>query len=247
MNTKLLLLFSAILETQDGLNKVVDQDWKDKGRNWLRAVWTEAGEAMDYLPWPWWKKPTGSLFASDTLRQQFNLELADILCFGMSDMMDKAARTGHSIAYVACALETCEEEAECYYALGQSDVPHLIEGIAASALGVEYVPTFNAGKLFAAAKLSGLGVPGLVAYFYGKNELNHFRQEHGYKEGKYRKNWGTKTEVREDNICLANVIEGYRALYTSDDDLIAHIQSGHFASHVRTNLAMEYNNLPPLD
>ena len=43
----------------------------------------------------------------------------------------------------------------------------------------------------------------LFRQYVGKNVLNFFRQDHGYKEGSYRKSWGG----REDNEHLVEVLE----------------------------------------
>jgi hypothetical protein len=43
----------------------------------------------------------------------------------------------------------------------------------------------------------------LFRQYVGKNVLNFFRQDHGYKEGTYRKTWNE----REDNEHLVDVLE----------------------------------------
>ena len=43
----------------------------------------------------------------------------------------------------------------------------------------------------------------LFALYVGKNVLNRFRQDHGYKEGSYRKLWAG----REDNEHLIEILE----------------------------------------
>ena len=42
----------------------------------------------------------------------------------------------------------------------------------------------------------------LFAAYVGKNVLNFFRQDHGYKDGSYRKTW----QGREDNEHLAELL-----------------------------------------
>lgn len=47
-----------------------------------------------------------------------------------------------------------------------------------------------------------LDIEGLYKYYIGKNVLNKFRQDHGYKEGTYVKVWGES----EDNEYLMSIL-----------------------------------------
>ncbi len=46
-------------------------------------------------------------------------------------------------------------------------------------------------------------LPELFRLYVGKNVLNHFRQDHGYKTGSYRKLW----QGREDNTHLVEILD----------------------------------------
>jgi hypothetical protein len=48
-----------------------------------------------------------------------------------------------------------------------------------------------------------LALPELFRLYVGKNVLNHFRQDHGYKSGAYRKTW----QGREDNAHLMEILD----------------------------------------
>jgi hypothetical protein len=50
---------------------------------------------------------------------------------------------------------------------------------------------------------SGLNLESLYQLYVGKNILNQFRQDHGYKEGTYKKLW----EGREDNVVMQGILE----------------------------------------
>ncbi|HIP19342.1 MAG TPA: dUTPase, partial [Sulfurovum sp.] len=62
-------------------------------------------------------------------------------------------------------------------------------------------------KLMAAfidvAMQSGLNLDTLYTLYVGKNILNQFRQDHGYKEGTYIKIWNGK----EDNVTMQSILE----------------------------------------
>jgi hypothetical protein len=50
---------------------------------------------------------------------------------------------------------------------------------------------------------SGLNIDTLYRLYIGKNILNKFRQDHGYKEGTYIKIWNGK----EDNVTMQRILE----------------------------------------
>ena len=53
------------------------------------------------------------------------------------------------------------------------------------------------------AMQSGLNLDSLYKLYVGKNILNQFRQDHGYKEGTYMKIWNGK----EDNVTMQSILE----------------------------------------
>ena len=58
----------------------------------------------------------------------------------------------------------------------------------------------------------GVTAAQLFREYVSKNVLNHFRQDHGYKTGEYRKFW----DGSEDNVHLAQILHGLPA---SDEEL----------------------------
>ena len=50
---------------------------------------------------------------------------------------------------------------------------------------------------------SGLNLSALYNLYVGKNILNQFRQDHGYKEGTYIKIWNGK----EDNVIMQRILD----------------------------------------
>ena len=51
--------------------------------------------------------------------------------------------------------------------------------------------------------MSGLDLESLYKLYVGKNILNQFRQDHGYKDGSYIKVWDGK----EDNVVMKKIWE----------------------------------------
>lgn len=235
---KLEAAFLQVCKNQDEVNEHITKGWKHVEREWFRAIWTECGEAMGYLTWPWWKNISDRKFATEQERLDFYVELCDILHFGVSEML---ARNPSITSTPSVAAKLAEHASFVLDRPGHTLVEE-VEKVATEAL-VHY--RFDTVSFFRACQLSGLGVVGVLAYYVGKNVLNHFRQENGYKERKYRKNWGTAAKPEEDNVHLAAIVENIRAIY-SEDRILDKVISGDFAATVKHNLYMTYNNLEPL-
>lgn len=73
-----LSYFDRMLEMQNELNtKTAGAQWLERGLPWRRAIYMEAAEAIDSLPWKWWKSAEVDL---DNLA----LELIDVWHFVLS-------------------------------------------------------------------------------------------------------------------------------------------------------------------
>jgi len=80
------------------------------------------------------------------------------------------------------------------------DFRHEIERFAASTLAAQQ--QFDVKGFARLMRASGLKFDDLYRRYVGKNVLNLFRQDHGYKDGSYRKVWGE----REDNEHLVELV-----------------------------------------
>ena len=58
-------------------------------------------------------------------------------------------------------------------------------------------------QFFICCKISGLSFTWLQKIYIGKNCLNKFRQDNGYKEGTYIKVWNNQ----EDNVVMLSILE----------------------------------------
>jgi len=58
-------------------------------------------------------------------------------------------------------------------------------------------------EFFALVVMSGLDLDTLYRLYVGKNILNQFRQDHGYKDGSYIKIW----DGEEDNVVMKRIWE----------------------------------------
>ncbi|MGD8347664.1 MAG: dUTP diphosphatase [Gammaproteobacteria bacterium] len=180
----------VMLEMQDAMNSRVNPDWRSAGNAWYRAIWTECAEMLDHYGWKWWKHQQPDL-------EQVKLELVDIMHFAMSDYLlqddDDAA--------VAARIE-----AELRAPRGEGDIRESIEQMAQSTIAGR---TMHYSDFARVMSLIDMSFDELYRHYVGKNVLNFFRQDHGYKEGSYVKLW----DGREDNEHLVEVV----AALDSDD------------------------------
>jgi dimeric dUTPase (all-alpha-NTP-PPase superfamily) len=179
----------VMLELQDNMNTKVNENWRTQGFEWYRAIWIECGELMDHYGWKWWKKQSPDV-------EQVELELIDIWHFGLSILL----QSGASTADIANSIES-----HLIIETDESDFKVDLERFAADVLNSKSFSVSEFGRLMAGINMD---FDKLYVGYVGKNVLNFFRQDHGYKDGTYVKVWSGK----EDN---EHLVEASRALDTS--------------------------------
>ena len=179
MHNQLLVM----LEMQDAMNTRVNPDWRNAGNAWYRAIWTECAEMLDHYGWKWWKHQPPDL-------EQVRLELVDILHFAMSDYLLREANAAAAAKRI---------EAELAEPGGESDIRVAIESLAQSTLARQ---SMHFGGFANVMALIDMDFDLLYRMYIGKNVLNFFRQDHGYRQGSYVKVW----DGREDNEHLSEIL-----------------------------------------
>ena len=173
-----------MLTMQYNMNTRVHENWSEQNFEWYRAAWIECGELIDHYGYKWWKKQEPDL-------EQVRLEVIDIWHFGMSALFGD----GKNIEQIATEIDA-ELVAHEPSGLG---VREATEELALHCLQTR---GFSPSRFWDLMLASGLDFDGLYAAYVGKNVLNFFRQDHGYKEGTYIKNWAG----REDNEHLVELV-----------------------------------------
>ena len=173
----------VMLEMQDAMNARVNPDWRSAGNAWYRAIWTECAEMLDHYGWKWWKHQQPDL-------DQVQLELVDILHFAMSDYL-LHDDDNHAVA--------ARIEAELSAPNPGDDIRVAIEVMAQSTIAQQ---SMHFSDFATVMNLIEMDFDALYRSYVGKNVLNFFRQDHGYKDGSYIKVW----QDREDNEHLVEVI-----------------------------------------
>lgn len=181
-----------MLKLQDSMNTKVHADWREQNFEWYRAIWIESAELLDHYGWKWWKKQI-----PDT--EQVILELIDIWHFGLSALIMEGADHNTIASEIELKLKTAEKG---------SDFRADLEDFTLSTLSSKSFHVDKFAKLMADMDLS---FEQLFKSYVGKNVLNFFRQDHGYQDGSYLKQWSG----REDNEHLVDILS---QLDSSADD-----------------------------
>lgn len=187
-----------MLSMQADMNARVNPAWLTAGYQYLRAAAIEGAEALDHAGWKWWKKQDRDL-------GQLRMELVDIWHFALSDAWvlsegDREAAAEWLLWDLTDAGRNhVHFDSEAYF-LDQMDMLSRIELL----IGLAVVRRFDTALFETLLSDCGMTWDGLYRSYVGKNVLNFFRQDNGYKEGTYRKVW----DDREDNVHLAEILAG---------------------------------------
>ncbi|MBO9490879.1 dUTP diphosphatase [Endozoicomonas sp. G2_1] len=199
-----------MLALQDAMNTKVSATWRDNNYEWYRAIWVECAEMLDHYGWKWWKHQEIDV-------AQVQLELVDIFHFGLSLRLVAGGDVGAIASQVVNEFEQLEQDNQ------QGDFKVALEALASAAVSEK---AFDALAFAQCLLLIDMDLTELFRQYVGKNTLNFFRQDHGYKDGSYIKVW----HGQEDNEVLATVV---KALDPSADD---------FQSQVYQALQSNYPN-----
>lgn len=178
-----------MLSLQEGVNSIINPRWKQAGQAWHRAIWMECAELLEREgDWKWWK--AAPRFASDQERaehlEQQHIELCDIWHF----ILSWALEDGLPPAELLPAAD----------ASSNADKFTIIEALVASAIAHELPATLE--HFHQLCHIFELDLDRLFQLYVGKNVVNRFRQDRGYKQGSYQKVFGGK----EDNEHLSEIM-----------------------------------------
>ena len=201
--------FVTMLRMQNEMNQKVHRDWIEQNFEWYRATWIECGELIEHYGYKWWKKQVPDM-------DQVKLEVIDIWHFGMSALFGN----GRDIDAIA---QDMSDALTGYQYQGQG-VREATEALACDALQTK---SFSVVLFWDLLHAVGLSFEELYCQYVGKNVLNFFRQDHGYKDGTYIKQW----QGREDNEHLVEILQQLDS------------QSSSFNEDVYAALADRYNTV----
>ena len=176
-------IFKKMVELQHQFNKQVAEYYLDKNFNWNSAIIAESGELLDSLGYKWWKKQEPDI-------ENVKVEAIDLLHFVISDRIQKnkkmySEKESLEMTFVELYNEFNNVKVLRDYSTLEDMIFYLI---ATNSYRINVMK-----RIFTKLEMSNEDV--YISYMT-KNCLNKFRQDNGYKDGSYIKNWNGK----EDNV-----------------------------------------------
>ncbi len=200
----------AMLQLQQQLNDATNgENWEEgvtkngKTINWKRCIYMECAEMVDSFAWKHWK----SINAEPDF-DNLQIEVVDVWHFVMSLALEtyKKNMLG-DIVILAEQIAQMDNYALLYDKIDDFESEKLlmiqIESVMRDALEINLGMTKLLFDFFELARMSKLDVPTLYRLYVGKNILNQFRQDNGYKDGSYIKIWNGE----EDNVVMKRLWE----------------------------------------
>ena len=191
---KLLLMLRLQQKLNDATNGI---GWENgvtkdgKTINWRRCIYMESAEMIDSFGWKHWKS-----ISQPTDYENLQIEVVDVWHFIMSLIIEIESQSG-SKNHEAMAMAISQSSG--YEALLKStkefaediDLMEKIESVMRGSLLDPTGLTLESlvEDFFVLTAMSGLDLDDLYRLYVGKNILNQFRQDNGYKEGTYIKVW----------------------------------------------------------
>ncbi len=187
-------------------NKQGGADWIQKTlsgeRSFIWAIYNEIGIELYKSMWEnepvcnWWKKVD---YQPDFLNAQ--IEIVDAWHFGMSHLLVQFSSSRSNLQSLTTEeiLEKCVAVCKRGFELAK-DFKSSSQKLKWSAFVSNLVTgLFGPARFFELCLSFELPLPKLYAMYQGKAELNKFRSDNGYKEGRYHKLWD---KGEEDNTVL---------------------------------------------
>ncbi|WP_418178842.1 dUTP diphosphatase [Aliarcobacter lanthieri] len=196
---EMFLLQKQLNDSTNGKNWELGSNKFGKEINWLRCIHMEVAELIDSTPWKHWKNINSSPDMNN-----IHVELVDIWHFLMSYILQET-----NVPKAVSLVNT-----HCIYeASNNIDIKLVVKeaeklSYISLAIDTKNMPSFSGierfiEQYFRCCKIAGLSFTWLQKLYIGKNCLNQFRQDNGYKEGTYKKIW----KGNEDNVVMVNLLE----------------------------------------
>ena len=204
---KILLM----LQLQNQLNDATNgEDWakgitkSGKVINWKRCIYMECAEMIDSFSWKHWKN-----IAQEPDWENLQIEVVDVWHFIISLAIENySLNLKGGIEDLAINISQLESfstiDVKNTLFDPQEKVIEKVENLMRLSLNQDPLDIEKLlVEFFDLVLMSGLDLESLYRLYVGKNILNQFRQDNGYKDGSYIKVWNTE----EDNVVMKRVWE----------------------------------------
>ncbi len=195
----------AMIELQMGLNVSTNGDgWVNgitkngKKINWQRCIYMECAEMIDSFAWKHWKS-----IDKEADWANLQIEVVDVWHFIISLIIEQQGYQKEAIANEMALVPSFQNLLLQPSGFGvQDEIMLKIEEIMLLVLQDKSAKTVTEA-FFDLVQMSNLNLDSLYKLYVGKNILNQFRQDHGYKDGSYVKIWSGV----EDNVVMQKLLE----------------------------------------
>lgn len=208
--SSLEMVFS-MLEMQQNLNdQTCGRGWENgytkEGKiiNWKRCIYMECAELIDSFSWKHWKNIKAPLNLDNA-----TIELVDIWHFLMSLLLEdcKVNSSGNIeiLAKNICAVSGFNDFCKEPFSVDENshyEIINDIEALIHKCSGFDSKISDILTNYFRISLKCGVNLSVLFKFYLGKNILNKFRQDNGYKQGNYKKIWNGK----EDNEIISELL-----------------------------------------
>jgi len=199
-----------MLQLQQELNDATNGENWEKGItkngkiiDWKRCAYLECAELIESYPWKHWKN-----IDAQPDYANIKIEAVDIWHFVMSQALEdyKIKKLG-SIKDLANTINNLNNFSD-FVAPVSPTTKNYYEQIQTAEVLMRVILCGDNTEVMTVAFLevaiqSGLNLDSLYQLYVGKNILNQFRQDHGYKDGTYIKMWNGK----EDNVIMQGILD----------------------------------------
>ncbi len=203
---EMFLLQQKLNDETNGIGWENGYTKNDKIINWKRCIYMECAELIDSFNWKHWKDIEKPIDWENAV-----IEIVDIWHFIISLVLeDGKIRRGKGIDRMARdvtdvqGFERFTKEPHSIKDAPSAEIINDIEKIIHETTGFR-VDIYDSllKNYFSLALKCGVNLKVLYKYYIAKNVLNGFRQDHGYKDGSYKKVWNGK----EDNVIMLEIMD----------------------------------------
>lgn len=200
-----------MLQLQQQLNDATNgENWTNgttkngKEISWKRCIYMECAEMIDSFSWKHWKN-----ISQEPDWDNLKIEVIDVWHFIMSLAIEDYAKNMRGqledLANQISEQPSYEKIQTTNNAFAsQKEIIAKVELLMIDALSRKNLDIIGmVNHFFELVVMSGLDITSLYRLYVGKNILNQFRQDHGYKDGTYIKVWNGL----EDNVIMKRIWE----------------------------------------
>jgi len=206
MKEKMVEMFKLQEKLNDDTNGA---NWREgvtkqgKVINWKRCIVMESAELIDSFCWKHWKNITCGIDL-----ENIKIEMVDIWHFVMSYILRfKSSEDAAEFVFSVMRKSNIKIPKEWSNA-DNSRIDEFLEPFE-TLMALALIKTDDeayqeelVGQFWECVDAVGMSFDEVYKLYICKNALNQFRQQHGYKEGTYKKIWNGK----EDNVVMQEIL-----------------------------------------